>query len=138
VLLSGVLDETADLAPIKSLSGSVVISFKEVLRINSCGVRDWINALASAQLDSMTYEECPMVIVKQINAVPAFVGKASILSFYAPYYCNSCDAEENTLILSQSITTDEPPKMNCSKCKQSLTFDAIPNQYFAFLKRQKG
>lgn len=133
--LSGVLDEHSDLTPLNGLSGAVAINFKEVARVNSCGVREWVNLIAKLQEAQLSYEECPMVVVKQLNSVPDFQGKAKVTSFFAPYFCEDCDAEEVKLLQSSQISGETAPTLNCEKCSKPLNFDAIPAQYFSFLKR---
>ena len=44
-VLAGYLDENSDLNTLASASGAISINFKEVSRVNSCGVREWVNLL---------------------------------------------------------------------------------------------
>lgn len=133
--LSGFLDENSDLKPLATLSGNQVINFKDVSRVNSCGVREWVNLITQISQASLSYEECPIVVVKQLNAVPDFQGKAKVTSFYAPYFCESCDQEAVTLLKTEQVASGTPPEMKCPKCSKPMNFDAIPNQYLSFLKR---
>lgn len=134
--LQGTLDENADLKPLAQIKGATVINFKAVQRVNSCGVRDWVTLLGKIPPTApLTYEECPMVVVKQLNAVPAFQGKAKVTSFYAPYFCESCDSEQMQLLQTSQIQNGTPPQVACPTCKKPMNFDAIPNQYLSFTKR---
>ncbi len=136
--LAGVLDETADLTPIRTAQGEVIIHFKGVTRINSCGVRDWVQALAQAKLTSLVYRECPMPIVKQLNAVPAFLSGATVESILAPYFCESCDKDQLCLLSADEFATGAPPVRACETCQKPMKFDAIPAQYLGFAKRTKA
>lgn len=137
LILSGVLDENADLGPVRTAQGAVVINFKGVSRINSCGVRDWVQALAQAKPASLVYRECPMPIVKQLNAVPAFLSGATIESIYAPYFCESCDKDVLCLLTASGFSAGTAPERPCDTCKKPMKFDAIPAQYLGFAKRLK-
>lgn len=133
--LSGFLDENSDLKPLKAANGKCTVNFKDVARVNSCGVREWVNLVTSIPAVAFTYEECPIVVVKQLNAVPDFMGKAKVSSFFAPYFCESCDKEAVKLIKTTEIAGDKPPESKCETCGKPMNFDAIPNQYLSFLKR---
>jgi len=133
--LSGFLDENSDLAALATTSGELTISFKDVARVNSCGVREWVNILAKMGGTTLKYEECPMIVVKQLNAVPDFQGTAKVTTFDAPYFCEECDEEAIKLLEVSQVKNDTAPEMKCEKCQKPLNFDAIPNQYFSFLKR---
>ena len=135
VVLSGFLDENSDLKVLESLTGKSEIDFKSVTRVNSCGVREWVNLIKKLPAAELSYVECPMVVVKQINAVPDFLGTAKVLSFYGPYFCENCDEEELKLIQVGDVSNAQPPQLKCSTCSKDLSFDAIPGQYFSFLKR---
>src|SRR6476659_1416516 len=86
IVLSGFLDENSDLKRMETLSGKVMFNMKGLTRVNSCGVRDWVNLLKKLGASQIHYTECPMVVVKQFNAVPAFLANAQVHSFYAPYF----------------------------------------------------
>jgi hypothetical protein len=134
-VLSGYLDENSDLTRLADSPAELTINFKDVTRVNSCGVREWVNLLAKVPNTALKYEECPMIVVKQLNAVPDFQGKAKISTFYAPYFCEECDEEAMRLLDVSQITSDKAPDQACEKCKKPLNFDAIANQYFSFIKR---
>ncbi len=136
-VLAGVLDETADLSSLTAASGPWVIQFRGVTRINSCGVRDWVQAMAKAAPPSVVYQECSMPIVKQLNAVPAFMGIATVESILAPYFCGTCDKDTLCLLNAVQFQTGEVPVLPCPTCNGALSFDAIPAQYLGFAKRQK-
>lgn len=133
-VLAGILDENAQLDPIRAAQGAIAIHFRGVTRTNSCGVRDWIQALSQAKVTSIAYRECPMPIVKQLNAVPAFVVSARVESFYAPYFCEPCDQDQLCLLTLEESAGGAPAR-RCPKCQQPMKFDAIPAQYLAFAKR---
>ncbi len=132
--LTGVLDENASLAPLEKLSGSVTISFQGVERVNSCGVRDWVELLKKLSGCQITYSECSPVIVKQLNAVPDFAGSAKIESFFAPYFCEATDSEVMVLLKPSDVLSGQPPERKSAN-GETLTFDEIAAKYFSFLSR---
>ena len=133
--LSGVLDENAQLTQLDALGAFTHINFKDITRINSCGVRDWVQWMQTRAGKPTTYEACPLVIVKQLNSVPEFAKGATISSFFAPYFCEACDEERMILLDPTTIVEKKAPSIACSTCKAPLKFDAIANQYFGFLQR---
>ena len=76
VILRGIIDEDADFSQIQKLTGPLVFNFKELTAINSCGIRTWVNFLKEMAKVKISFEECPPLVVRQMNMVPSFVGHA--------------------------------------------------------------
>src|SRR5215467_11517991 len=76
--LGGVIDEDNELAELTERipAGTVVIDLGEIERINSCGVRDWVNWLTRIEKagSRVVLVECSPAIVSQINLVNNFTG----------------------------------------------------------------
>jgi anti-anti-sigma factor len=143
VKLSGVIDEDNELADLtdKIPRGTAVIDLGEVERINSCGVRDWVNWLSQIETNNakVVLVECSPAIVAQINLVNNFTGSGSVKSFYVPYFCPECDEEKVLLVESADMgpPPHEPPVCRCDECDLVMDFDDMPDSYFAFLANQK-
>jgi len=143
VKLSGVIDEDNELADLidKIPSGTAVIDLGEVERINSCGVRDWVNWLSKVegQKTDVVLVECSPAIVAQINLVNNFTGTGVVKSFYVPYFCPECDEEKVLLCEAGDMgpPPHEPPTCRCDECDLVMDFDDMPDSYFAFLSSQK-
>jgi anti-anti-sigma regulatory factor len=144
VKLSGVIDEDNELVELTEKipgGGTVVIDLGEVERINSCGVRDWVNWLSSVEAKpaEVVLVECSPAIVAQINLVNNFTGNGVVKSFYIPYFCPECDGEK--VLLAEAVDMGppphEPPTCRCDECDQPMDFDDMPDSYFAFLSSQK-
>src|SRR4051812_37692461 len=95
-LLAGKIDENSDYAVVLAAKSShIVLDFNDVSLINSSGIQKWIQFLqaipATVRVD---FDNCPLRIVNQMNLFPAFYGGRNIipLAFYAPFYCEKCDA----------------------------------------------
>ena len=146
--LKGVIDEDNPLASaIKKLEGrTVVIDLADVRRINSCGVRDWVNWLGDLDRagKQVMLVKCSPTIVNQLNLVNNFVGQAMVKSFFAPYYCAGCDREQLELVQVEDFAGQARPSAppvrgrGCTQTPCQMAFDDIEESYFAFLPRGGG
>ena len=138
VKLSGVIDEDNSLGSLVEQipAGTAIINVGEVERINSCGVRDWVNWLGKVEKNngSVILVECSPAIVAQINLVHNFTGGGAVKSFFAPYFCPACDLEKVLLIESAELSgTPTAPTCRCDECDGVMDFDDMEESYFAFL-----
>jgi len=138
--LSGVIDEDNELFDILDSigPGTAVINLSEIERINSCGVRDWVNWLNKLEKkgSKVVLVECSPAIVAQINLVNNFTGNGIVKSFYAPYFCPACDLEKVLLVDMDDLAgTDDPkaPICRCDECDGVMDFDDMEESYFAFV-----
>jgi anti-anti-sigma regulatory factor len=141
IKLSGVIDEDNDLTNLVDRVGvgTSVIDLAEIERINSCGVRDWVNWFIKMEKKGahVIMVECSPAIVAQINLVNNFVGDGAVKSFYAPYFCPSCDLEKVLLVeLDEMMGQDKPkaPVCRCDECDGVMDFDDMEESYFAFIQ----
>lgn len=143
VKLAGVIDEDNELATLvdRIPRGTAVIDLGEIERINSCGVRDWVNWLGrlEAQGTRMVLVECSPAIVAQINLVNNFTGNGVVKSFFVPYFCPECDEEKVLLVETSEMgpPPHEPPMCRCDECDLVMDFDDMPDSYFAFLSNSR-
>lgn len=143
VKLSGVIDEDNELTDLvdKIPPGMSAIDLGEIERINSCGVRDWVNWLGTVEKNNTNcvLVECSPAIVAQINLVNNFTGNGAVKSFYVPYFCPECDEEKVLLVETADMgpPPHEPPTCRCDECDLVMDFDDMPDSYFAFLSNQK-
>jgi anti-anti-sigma regulatory factor len=143
VKLGGVIDEDNELNELvdKIPRGTAVIDLGEIERINSCGVRDWVNWLSKLESNGTrsVLVECSPAIVAQINLVNNFTGSGVVKSFYVPYFCPECDEEKVLLVEASDMGTapHEPPTCRCDECDLVMDFDDMPDSYFAFLSNQR-
>jgi len=143
VKLGGVIDEDNELTDLvdKIPAGTAVIDLGEIERINSCGVRDWVNWLSKLENNGTrsVLVECSPAIVAQINLVNNFTGSGVVKSFYVPYFCPECDEEKVLLVEATDMgpPPHEPPTCRCDECDLVMDFDDMPDSYFAFLSNQR-
>lgn len=139
--LSGVIDEDNELAGLegKISGGPVVLDLAEIDRINSCGVRDWVNWLGRVEKGGakMVFVNCSPAIVAQINLVHNFTAAGIVKSFYAPYYCPRCQKEKQLRLETRDLVSQAPisqaPTCRCDECDGPMEFDDIEESYFSFL-----
>ena len=140
VKLSGVIDEDNNLGSLVDQipAGTAVINVGEIERINSCGVRDWVNWLGKIEKNnaSVVLVECSPAIVAQINLVHNFTGGGAVKSFFAPYFCPACDLEKVLLIETAEMSgqaSPTAPTCRCDECDGVMDFDDMEESYFAFV-----
>jgi len=123
---------------IKTLGPNVIINFRKVESVNSCGVRAWINFIREAQKGrKLIYEECTPEIVSQINMIPNFRGTAHIKSVYASFACDSCEHHcwviyEEGRNMPASADAGVPPH-NCEKCGTVMEMEEMEDEFFAWV-----
>lgn len=141
VEFTGEIDENADFTELKKrLRGPVVFHLAEIRRINSCGVREWVNFVRDLPaVTELTFSHCSPAIVTQLNMIFNFRGNAKVRSFYAPYVCESCGHEEDKLLDVQSQLQGlaggkfRAPDFVCDQCGAAMDFDDLPERYLSFL-----
>lgn len=135
--LVGALDEHSGLKELPSkVDGQVVyLDLAGVERINSCGVRDWMQMIdAMSGCARVVLINCSPAIVAQLNFVARFAGNATVDSILLPYVCPFCETEKKISVAAAefSIPDFEPPECRCEDCDTSMTFDDLPQSYLAF------
>jgi hypothetical protein len=139
VKFAGEIDENADFTELRHrLEGPVVFHLGGIRRINSCGVREWVNFVRDLpEVTSLTFTHCSAPIVTQLNMIYNFRGNAKIRSFYAPYVCESCNTEVDKLLDVEKQfpegTIDLVPEFACERCHEPMEFDDLPERYLSFL-----
>lgn len=137
----GSIDEDANFEKIKKLAqAEYQFDFEKVEMINSCGIREWITYVEGIEDNAkLVYINCPQIIIEQMNMVHGFVKPGAIIeSFFAPYYCESCDKESKIHLKFEQVKDKKAPEMACPLCKaEGMEFDAIEEQYFNFLTQGK-
>lgn len=137
--LNGVIDEFADLSFFKHLHGPVVLHMAAVRRINSFGVRLWMDFVRSIPSEAqVSYVEVATPLVEQMNMVQGFFGAGHVESFVAPMVCTACGETSARIFTVAECTKVNPPALpesRCSACQAGLLeLDDIEEQYLAFLK----
>ncbi|KAB8033494.1 hypothetical protein [Fluviispira multicolorata] len=143
VSIAGIIDENANFSDLTNRKTDILyIDLKDVARINSSGVRKWVNAIEMLKEVELHYINCACSVVDQLSMVPEFIGrKCTVESFDAEYACETCN---NTQIFTLVVGYDiEPgltkyldgPEKFCQKCKNRLEFNHNPDSYLFFLSK---
>ena len=141
-VLEGLLDELAApaLVSLREAFGgasAVVLDLGGIRRINSLGVRAWVDFMKTLAGRSVTYRRCSPAFVDQLNTVSDFRGTGKVESFLAPYVCESSGKffyEE--LKVGKDITSGNFAALEnrrCAECPEPLVFDDMPERYLHFL-----
>lgn len=139
-MFSGQIDEDTTFGDLKLDKPKVIFDFEKVSLINSCGIREWIKWIRSAETTSqLVYRKCPKVIVDQINMVSGFLPEnGTVESFYVPYYCEETGNEKMVLFKSGSefngSEVNAPEDIKDDETGDEMEMDVIEAKYFKFLK----
>jgi len=137
IALSGHLNETADLTPLTKLPGPLTIDLSDLDRINSIGVRMWLNFVHACEAAglSLTFERCSPAIVGQISMITNFMGaRSKVKSILVPYLCTACKAEDLQL-LELSPGAALKPTLPCPKCQAPMVIDELVETYTELLHK---
>lgn len=123
---------------ISALGKNIIINFREVASVNSCGVRAWITFMRELEQGrNIVFEECTPDIVSQINMIPNFRGKANIQSVYAGYTCPSCgNAQRHLFVQGKNLPASSEVgagDVTCAKCGKPSEMDEIEQEFFSWL-----
>ncbi|MCY4443968.1 MAG: hypothetical protein OXC44_04110 [Proteobacteria bacterium] len=124
----------------RSQTPHITFDLEGVELVTSVGLQAWVLLIkAWSKTQKIFYEKCSICFVDQLNMVEEMIGEATIVSFYAPFYCNKCSLERNCLIDLRihhgAITHDSLPKFTCEcESPEALEFDALPDYYLSFLQ----
>lgn len=140
IQMSGSIDEDVDFQQY-SLVGTqqIDIDMNGIQSINSCGIREWIKWIGSGAGAQITYNNCPKVIVDQINMVDGFLPtNAKVNSFFVPYYNENLGSEKNVLFrygqeFKEGAFT--PPAEVKDDAGEVMEMDVIESKYFKFIKK---
>ena len=140
IRLSGAIDEDNDLVDLIDVipAKPCFVHLGGVDRINSCGVRDWVNWLNAIEAKPcrVVLIGCLPPIVAQINVVSNFTGTSVVKNFYLPYFCENCDTEKLLLVDTKTLSIESSsdlPSCRCDECDTLMEFDEIPDVYLSFL-----
>jgi hypothetical protein len=137
--LHGVIDEHADLGFLAHVTGHIRLNLRGVRRINSYGVRAWIEHVRRVPQDTqIEFVECPPPVVDQMNMVSGFLGRGKVTSFYAPMACERCDVEEDHLfqVADCHKAGGKLPAVACSSCGKPMEVDDLEDQYLLFVREK--
>jgi anti-anti-sigma regulatory factor len=136
----GAITEDADLKPlVAELSGEVAIDLSEVSRINSVGVREWIDFVRECERANvrLLFDRCSPAVVAQMGMISNFFGvNGQVRSVYVPYHCDNCQHDQLRLVdVSAGLRDSLDAPIPCPQCKEEMAFDDLPETYAIFRAR---
>lgn len=138
VTMQGVVDENADLTPLLQLgTRPIKVHLRAVRRINSFGVRAWMDAIRRVPITTkLSFIHCPPPVVDQCNMVQGFLGHGTLDSFYAPMTCAECDEQIDQLFETSECRANggKLPLTPCPRCGRPMEVDDLEEQYLLFVR----
>lgn len=130
--LMGNITEAADFTSLKALPAPLVIDLSGVDRINSLGVRGWIDFVHAVEATghAIAFEKAPPIIVGQMSMISNFMGHSRVTSVLTPYLCPKCSNEHLELVdVGEGRQPHFAQSMPCPKCKTAMEFDDVLEMY---------
>ncbi|MEM9492340.1 MAG: hypothetical protein AAGC55_24550 [Myxococcota bacterium] len=138
VRMAGVIDEESELSGLAELDSPLLwLHLAGIRRINSFGVRAWIEAIRRIPGDSrVVLTHCSPSIIDQCNMVAGFTGQGEIESFYVPMLCERCDLERDEFyeVAQCQDLGGSLPETRCPNCGGFMEIDDLEEQYLLFLR----
>jgi anti-anti-sigma regulatory factor len=131
ITVSGVVSEEARFEAPDPRGRRVIIDARGVERLNSMGVRNWIDFMDELQARSadIVIRQMPPAMVSQASMITNFIGRCRVESFLSPWYCPNC---ENTLEQLHGFRDDLPASIQCPRCRAPMELDWDREAYLAF------
>jgi serine/threonine protein kinase len=131
VTFRGEINETSVLDTVFQHRGTIRLDLSGVTRINSVGIRIWLEAMRAATSQRLIMTRCSPCIVNQINLIPSLAQGVEVESILVPYVCRTCSEESLELVKTSIIRGGNPPVRHCVRCREALDCDAVVEEYFA-------
>jgi|GEM_PF-1245113 len=148
--LDGIIDEHNSLAQILTALGessavgaanndTLVVDMGGIKRLNSVGVRDWVNWLRAIRKKYRTVIlfDCPAPVMNEVNFVKNFAEGAYITTFVAPLFCLRCQKEEARILETRSLRNGSRlamPAFNCERSDCENALDDDEESYLGFVR----
>lgn len=131
ITIGGAITEETRLEVPNVRGRRVVIDTRGVERMNSMGVRNWIDFMdrLHAQTRDIVIRHMPPPMVSQASMISTFTGHSRVESFLSPWYCPACD---NTVEQLHSFGDELPFTIPCTRCRMPMELDWDRDSYLAF------
>lgn len=112
----------------------VIIQMREVRRLASWGMSQWMDFLRTTAARDLYLVECSTYAVSQLNLVTGLLGHAKLLSFYAAYRCEACGSSVEARFIvpkdRELIYTLPDSEYECPKCHGTSKLEEYPASFF--------
>lgn len=131
VTLSGTVTETSRFDLPDPRGRRVIIDARGIERMNSLGVRNWVDFIEQLETRSpdIVIRRLPPVMVWQAGMISTFVGRSRIESFLSPWICPRC---ETTLEQLHGYFDEVPLSISCPSCRSAMELDWDRDAYLSF------
>lgn len=142
--LSGPLDEHTELPTLEGpVSDRLNIDLKDLANINSVGCRTWMNWIKTLKAkDGIYLHNCPPHFISQVSILFGFIPDGvTIESFFVPYFCDSCGAEELVKVEAgprDFSTFKIDDEIICPVCSALMHLDVVKDKFLAFWKKKSA
>lgn len=144
ISIEGIIDEYADFSSLTSRASQVLrVDLSKITRINSSGIRSWIQTILRHKIQ-LSLRHCSPVVVEQFSMIPEFIGKNGFVeSFYGHFVCHDCSHETSHLfqcgidVFPGESYREEQLEQECPSCSGTMELDHNPEIYFSFLRSMK-
>ena len=122
VVLTGTMDEMAEITLPDARGRRVVIDAHGVRHVNSMGCRLWLEMMQrlSEETRDVVLTRLPAILVTQASMISSFLGNAQVESFLTPWICMNC---EHTLEQMHGGTDAVPQAIKCPSCGSAMELD---------------
>ena len=140
ISLRGVVSDSAklELSSLRYDHGNsrrrIILDTGGIITISAAGVRKWMAFLQElcAESPNVLIRNLAPILCTQASSIPNFLGQARVETFYTPWCCLDCYAEDLKL---HRITDVIPEHLPCPECNGEMEFDDILESYLAFRDR---
>lgn len=145
LIIKGRIDENTKLPNVLAKGQPLHIDLGGVTGVNSVGCRQWAIWIKNLKRGGATFlHKCPPIFINQVNILIGLLpDDFTVESFYVPYHCESCGAEEVQLFergrhfqTLEAINVQE--QIICPVCSALMELDVVKERYFGFLRRKSA
>jgi hypothetical protein len=131
ITIAGTVTEQALLEAPDARGRRVIIDARGVERMNSMGVRNWIEFMERLHRQSpdIVIRQLPPAMVSQAGMISNFIGGTRVESFLSPWFCPRC---ENTVEQLHNYRDELPHAITCPRCRSPMELDWDRDAYLAF------
>lgn len=134
--LSGRIDEYSDLARLAAeLPEQATLDLSGLTRINSIGVREWLDFVAAFGTRKVRLERCAPVFVDQLNTIANFAGSADVVSVLCAY---ECERDTSFVLIEVEVAAaregKRPEVPRCPRCGNAMIAAVEDESFYRFVR----
>ena len=124
LMLSGDIDESFELAGVDISGDTIKIDFKDVISVNSIGVRNLQKLVSDLKgKTKIWYSRCSPVITYLLSFNEMTFSLGKLESFYVSFFCSNCNTDEMFLVSHDNVSEVVDKEKKCSQCQDVIEMD---------------